>query len=367
MVSFLHGHIVVYPMGKLVRKNTQYLLLIAQKENFSLQLYAWNQITQEVIQLLSSQFTPGGVVFNKGQDSFAFIDNGRIRIKQLVKRSPKSLDIFDPISNIVQVGWLDNAHLYLCAQLLGRFGIFIVNQKNDLIKLLWHKKYDYLWPQKIGSYLAYIKRINEVEYECKETQVNVYMIEKCCIPEKFKVSHDKECIFSLVKNGKIDSCAEGFNYEILNNFGVLPIAYLQMIGLDSGYVISHSSRVNSEDKFIEFGCWFFDRAHKKKLFSFSIPTGMLWGEGRLYESLKPLLPQYHKGFWYFLDAVNSILQLHTFNDSTRKIIQLTHSPTHIIGTYIFDDRIFYGGIFSDIYGGATLDIPWVRCYDNGIS
>ena len=73
-----------------------------QTEAQETRLWSLNSVTNQYEQLLSSQYNPIGVQLLPDKSGFSFLDNGLIKVKNFLKRSPKTIEIYEPFTTLVQ-------------------------------------------------------------------------------------------------------------------------------------------------------------------------------------------------------------------------------------------------------------------------
>ena len=274
-----------YPVASL---DDTTILYIHQTSPQTIQLFTWNIITHRTEQVLWSLFNPAGIQLLPDNKGFSFIDNGRLRIKNFQKRSPKSIDFDIPIFNINELHWLNEHTAYCSAQQNNFFSIFQVYDDGRVDCLVsGNKNKDYMYPQKINDQLFYIQRK--------------------------KINTNGDYTYSIWQK----SYNEMKSTEILN-FGDKSIIFLLIISETEGFVIEHKNDTDKAASFIyhhlikEGGDW-----QRDDLFSFAIPMDLfLHKDHKLFESILPLLPRIIDNKIYFVDCSynnNHILELYYYD------------------------------------------------------
>jgi hypothetical protein len=263
----------IYPVASL--NNGATVLCIHQHNPTHIELVEWNSSTNHTEQILCSMFNPAGLQMLPNHAGFSFIDNGRLRIKLFQKRSPKAIDFDEPLFGINGLQWIDEHTCYCSAYYNNNFALFELHDDGTMHSLCWKKGSDYLYPQKIGEQLFYIER-------CATENSTHYRIMQCAYQNNNNVA-------------------------IVADFNSTPIIFLTMISDEHGFVLEHAQNIDSDNPITSFSYHEItkqgDTWNKNTVFSFSIPTNLLVGETRLYESLLPLLPRIVDGKIYFVDCV----------------------------------------------------------------
>jgi len=299
----------LYPVERFTHDGQEYLMSLWQKEKDCVELYLCNTATGVAQKELFSLFNPVGIQLLPSHDAYSFIDNGRVRIKEFIKRSPQSLEFDKPIFNISLVHWIDDTMAYCHAQEGHRFGIYMFDRNGSVQRLLYDASADYLFPSKIGDMLHYIRR----------TQVNDSMhYEVGVVPFPDKVLCDERVLYNLE------------DQQLILSAGTLPIAFLRMESAQQGFVLVHQNEFDPEvDRTIQFHYYALERRsngwHARQLFSFCVPSCLLdhTNQNRLYENVLPLLPYHHGANIYYgsmsSDTASENMQLYCFNMKNQTI------------------------------------------------
>jgi hypothetical protein len=325
--SFSYASEFLYPVG--YDANDDEFFIIYQKSASHIELWKWNFETQLAHQLLLSRYTPAGFTLLPDNSGFSFIDNGLLKVKQLVKRSPRTIEYDAPIYNVERAHWLDNQTCYVSGKYQDYFGIFQIDWNGCVYPVQIAKGVDYQYPQKIDNHLF-----------CIERSRRGYRIIHSDYYADYTDDEFQDRLNAYQKRSPIID-------EILS-FEDKPIAFLQMISESEGFVLSHSDAISKNDTTVHFEYYhlsFEDNWKASKLFSFDIPTSFFVGNDRLYESILPLLPNLSENRIYYVDSSEtSYLSLYEYNLSTHSKNSLAAGNNqHIFGTLHFGGSLLYGG------------------------
>src|ERR1700722_17690204 len=141
----------LYPVGVYDKQGESLVYLLYQKTIGHIELWLWNPTTKKIHKALLSSFTPAGLRMLPGGSGFSFIDNGRIKIKQFAKRSPRSLDLYEPIYDIGIIEWINPFQCYFSAKENNRTKIYQANTRGEIVQVVGSATYDCLYPQKVND------------------------------------------------------------------------------------------------------------------------------------------------------------------------------------------------------------------------
>lgn len=337
----------LYPVGTLIHED-QHKFCVVHQKGCHLELWFWNPTDQAAIKGLLSTFTPAGIKVVPNQKGFSFIDNDRLRIKMVDKRSPKSVDLFGPY-DLTTVNWIDQHSFYFSAKERQHSNLFYATDAGDLVRLTVSNSVDYLYPQKIQNKLFFIEKqeeqyaIKTIEYP--ETEIEQYL-EKLRVDDILDTQHASYKAILPIEQA-----------QTITHFEHKTIAFLQMHSEKLGFFIEHPELVNKQDETMLFGYYMlFHEAGSwstKKLFDFSIPLYFLLpmrGKIRLYESILPLLPWYDHATEqvYFvdydikMDGLNVFVYTITDSLITQKTNLEFYGQSYFVPRLI-DGRLFCGG------------------------
>lgn len=358
--TLLRAEEFLYPVASFEKDGQEQVYLLYQKSIRHIELWVWDPKTTTVNKALLSSYTPAGLRILPDKSGFSFIDNGRIKIKHFAKRSPKSLDLYEPIYEIGIIEWIDSSRCYFSAKENERTAIFQATMNGELKKIVGSSAADCIYPQKIGDQLFYIERrypsykimqmpYPEIVYDASNNFNNVENFDmrvQELLKKQEKRNNQLEAV-EAPKNVMVD-----FNEQ----FNGQALAFLQMVSETVGYVISHPNAIDKQDKTIPLVYYQLskesDSWHCVPLFSFEIPLDLLMPErtSRLYESMLPLLPRRFGNEIYFVDCAqareNCNLNIYIYHLVDGKIKQL--SGAREIGKNFFAPiktarGIYYGG------------------------
>ena len=143
----------MYPVACVSKKDGALIYLLYQTSVSHLELLLWNSATNVVTKALAAMHTPAGLVMLPDSRGFSFIDNVRIKVKLFNKRSPKSIDLYEPIYAIELITWI-NEHVFYCsAKEQGYYSLFQGTMQGDLHRLYNKIGCDCLYPQKVDEQL----------------------------------------------------------------------------------------------------------------------------------------------------------------------------------------------------------------------
>lgn len=302
-VFSLYSTEYIYPITTTCNDTGQELILFMhQTAAQETRLWSLNIQTNSYEQLLSSQYNPIGVQLLPDNSGFSFLDNGLIKVKNFLKRSPKTIEIYEPIYNIGSIQWLDATSCFFHAKQGNRYGIFQVDLDGQLNNIIKSSSCDYLYPQKVGKDLFFIGR---------DLQGN-HCVEKTTYP------FIKKTIMSL--NEAMDCAQE--NFEPVDNevvrimsFKKSTIVNLVMRNEYEGFLVEHLPIINTNPISISFkfyklelgaeGVW-----NKKELFLFSLLSSLFFDKAiMLRDPMPALFPQVTSDSIYFISYHESTKSL----------------------------------------------------------
>ena len=327
----------IYPIAQI---DTDSLLVMHQKSLYNIELIKWDAQTKDKQKMLWSIYMPSSVKLLPNKSGFSFIDQGRIRIKQFCKRSPKTVNIYDPITNFDSIEWIDNNTFYFTAEDPYFNNVFVCEvQKNiaSVSRLTFQEETDFLYPQKVNDELFVIKKdpsniFSVVRLPWKERAFENYKE----ISEEVLIESDKSCCF------------------------------LKMIDENNGYFISYIPEKDAESNLYTFWCNQLYRNESgnweyKELFYFKIDEKYIMGKGeaRMYESIKPLLPRYEKNgiFFSHFDGCKHCCSLLKYSLDTEAIesIPTPHRKCTSIFTPLVCDEQAYCGMMIEDHRSASYE------------
>ena len=321
----LYAKEFLYPVGYHPEYHSVYV--IYQKSSTHLELWEWDPKTCYAQQLLLSRYSPAGFRLLPDSSGFSFVDNGVLKIKKFLKRSPRRIEFDGPISGVELVQWINSSVCYSSAKYDDYYGIFQIDWDGCVLPVLYHEGSDFLYPQKLDDILFCIERNEQGDYRI------------CQAP--YCVTNQTDFAERMHKYKK-NELQQVVVFE-------KPVAFLHMISPVEGFVLGYKETLSKNDQNISFDYYrlIFDTKWKRELlFSFSIPTRFLLpGLDRLYESMLPLLPHISQNDIYFVDSsMFSVLSIYAFSMKSRKSRKIAETTEHLFGQVIpYGSEIFFGG------------------------
>ena len=195
------------------------------------------------------------------------MDNGLIKVKKFLKRSPQTIEIYEPLYNFSVPQWFHNNHCFFHAKEGNRFGIYQTDLDGQVSAIIKSPLYDYLYPQKIGDSIFFVARDLVGNYSVKKT--NYYATQ-----------------LSDVQN--------------VQNFEQRNLINLCMINQDEGFAIEH---VSTNDMQLTFNVYHFTMHDKKMIFSFYLPSSFFTDKTiMLRDPLAALFPRFTFDKIYFISS-----------------------------------------------------------------
>lgn len=318
--SLSHSTEYVYPVAYCEDESA--ILYIHQQSPESIRLFKWNMLTKCSEEVLWSLFNPAGLRLLPNNVGFSFIDNGRLRIKNFQKRSPKTIDFDEPLYNINVLDWIDEHTCYCSAQQGDNFSLFELHDDGSLQLIKSDNNVDFLYPVKIDDQLFYIERNHSnINYRIVQTQ------------------------YDLSSNKTI--------HEVMD-FYDKPIIFLNMISAQEGFVIEHEKTMPIDETVMFFAYYQVIKEgnywNKNLLFSFAIPTNLFLydSQERLFESILPLLPRIIDNKIYFVDSSHNNLanlELYYFDLKNMQInkVFIPKSRKHVFVPILCNQQLCSGG------------------------
>lgn len=298
----------------------QKFIVLHQKSVIQTTLWSWDPITHRAVQLLPRSFTPAGVCLLASGVGFSFIDNGRIRIKEFIKRSARSVESELLISNSGPISWCAGDVGYFHALDGHYYALFSINRTGDVARCIAQPHKDCMYPACSNGSIFYIQRV-------EQKQMHTYVI-----------------IEQAVDQPSMQSLCVDFQNR--------PIIFLQMTDANQGFFVEHPSHIDSDAPMITFAYHQLLRRSgtewdTHQLFTFSVPTCLVHAssEQRLHESIIPLLPRVVDGVIYYVDYTTPHGgTICSYNCATKKQGIYPHSCTEYpIAPLCNGPFIVYGG------------------------
>lgn len=278
-----------YPVSSTDKAAVYY---VKQKTLNDLELWCWDEQNSQDKKCLDWRYIPAGFKLLPSGDGFSFIDAGRLRIKEFIKRSPRSVEFNAPVYSISEINWLNSKVCYFSAKQKKHYAIFYADAKTGELACVY-QDYDVecLSPKIIADQIFFIKR-NIATRSC------AIVIGKTPILD---LKPDLE--FDLPATGNLKL----IDTQVILDCNYQQIIYLKMLKSNLGFYIEHMPYINDQAEFIDFICYKIELNPGKniwtstKLFNFHVPKKYLFGDQRLYESIMPFLPSAKKTRLYFVD------------------------------------------------------------------
>lgn len=324
----------IYPVALIDEKN---ILIVHQQSLDEIGLFLWNIETKVAKKELSSMFLPSFIKVLPSKQGFSFIDRGRIRIKMFHKRTPKTVEIVEPIGSIVSMHWINDNQFYCVAQHLQKYKVFLYDVSKNEQKLYFLTdldEVDYIYPFKIEDTLFCIFKNNDQIYSVSSQDWR---------PTSYELTRDlsiKETIFTSPE----------------------PLCFLHMKSKQEGYFLKCNLFDTPQDAdCLSFSCY---RCIKKeqepwcvcRLFTFKLPKNNITGISaqRAYESIYPFLPNYdHEKHIYFINYDEELKQCMAFFHNKDLDVVMPTVQKRFLGDYIgllspiiLSDAVCYGVIVS---------------------
>lgn len=350
----------LYPVSVVSDQNGQsFICVLQQKSPDSLSLFFWDPGKDVSFRALSPAFIPAGFTLLPDKNGFSFIDNGRIRVKLFEKRSPRSLELYTPLTNITKVSWIDNETFYASAQKGKNYGIFQINIRGEVATIVLRDGVDCLYPCKVGKWLFYIERTkNYPSHRVVKVAYPLNLKENAFQSFQERIdalmSGDNEHEEYAVQEEDVQSV-----YEMKTNS---PVIFLYMTSKNEGYFIKHSKKIDSKALAIRFFYYQIQRNaqtnvwKKTQLFSFLIPFHLLspQSENRLYESILPFVPYHYLDSVYYSSSSSyeesCSLDIYCYSLSAKNITRKTfsHDGEYFFSPLVVGQKVFYGGTMEKI-------------------
>ncbi|NBQ17199.1 hypothetical protein EBU24_02695 [bacterium] len=348
----------LYPVGFIQKR----CCIMYQHENAHLELWFWDPETLLSTKGLLSTYIPAGLAVLPHQQAFSFIDNDRIRLKFIDKRSPKTFDFYGPY-DMSTIQWIDDESFYFSAKEREHFNLFQGTVDGDLYRLTMSRSLHYKYPQKINDQLFFIQEDDHTHFTLCQA---AYPQELLSISVHEKKESLEQSLKALLENSYTHNSEKIYLNEdtikslcTINNGNV--IAFLKMEDELNGYFIEHQALVDRRDESIEFMYkkFYFDKVlgkwEIKSLFNFSLPLYLFIYKDsfkeRLYESILPFLPVHYQHdakelIYYSNISQTKAVDLYCYNQSTQQIIQKSFGINELdfyFSPVIYQNVLYCGG------------------------
>jgi hypothetical protein len=349
-------------------EDASWIYVLHQKSSTHVELWQWNPETHQTVKALLSTFTPAGLQVLPNNSGISFIDQGRIRVKKFIKRSPKALEIYKPLYNIGTLSWLDEYAAYFSAKEHDNYGIYQIDLASNLHCIRSSLVVDCMYPVKVGATLFCIERSLDRPHH--------YAIVRCPYPTivgNSEPSFNDSSQFA-VRAGNIMRDNEhvpernkgmigDYQCSSVVSFGEKSIAFLSMISESKGFCIEYPPIFNRSDTRISFVCHLIEKIEDswqhKALFSFALSADLIVpSETSLYESILPLLPRYINDAFYFSDLASNHLQLKSYNVQTDEVKMVSSGLCDFSPQYC-NGKLYFGGLVQQTGG------PYIETNEDG--
>ncbi len=368
MVLTAYNDEYLYPVSSVVHDGVEKMCVLHQKGSH-LELWFWDPLTTVATKGLLSSFNPTGVCVLPSKQAFSFIDNDRIKVKSIVKRSPQSIDLYGPY-DLTTINWIDDSSFYFGAKERHHGNLFHATIDGELCRLTVSKSSDYLYPQKVGEDFFFIEKDSEQNFSIIHTKYPTDQLNEHLKKINSEQNFQEQIKLILEENDtSYHSYLDPSKFQKIIEFGHRNSAFLTMVSSQEGFFIEHPSVINKDDDFLEFlyNRLFYqnNQWNVETIFSFAIPLHLLLrkrGSSRLYESILPLLPLYQDGKVYFshMDKADKTLNCYVYDIACKFIEQRTFSGTkqqHCFAPRPFGTSFFSGGVVvPELFNKHTVTI-----------
>jgi hypothetical protein len=323
----------LYPIGEITQDGIEKLCVIHQK-NMRLTLWLWDPITKKADKGLSGPYNAAGVAILPSKDSFSFIHNDALYIKDIHKRSASMIDLYGPY-DFSTVRWLTNDTCYFSAREREKLNLFQTNRNGDVLRLTISSSSDYIYPQQVGDSLFYIEKRQDGKSLIVKTPYIIPLM-------RYEDDSNFEPLLKQDENIVL------YLHEDANN----EISFLTMKNDQEGFFVRCPSILNKNQNFLNFGVFRLyvskddNSWHVSLLFSFSLPLFLIITNknqlNRLYESIVPLLPKYCGDSLYYVDGQKNLC-LYRWDCNQNKIIKVVTDNSLNFSPYMYKEVIYYGG------------------------
>ncbi len=331
-VSLTKSEEYLYPIANL---DDATILMMHQKSLDDLELISLNTTNNKTQKLLSSLYLPAYVKIIPGKKRYSFIDRGRIYIKDFSKRTPRGIDIYQPIFDIQSLQWVSDHECVFSAKYKSHYKIFMY----DLDK-------------EGGTLYSLCNLGNDINYIFPSFANNrLFCLTQSDSSEFYKIS--QITADPVVFEQAIPNNESGFSIKTYPVEHKKSLCFLTMHSQKEGYVLEIIEHNQNEKTFV-FGCCKIDldKSYLSHLFEFQIPEEFIVGmeNNRFFESLYPLLPHYaHQDIIYFTsyDKESKKLVLYEYNKENQAIVKFQTDTKkielrHTFSPLIINDQIYVG-------------------------
>ncbi len=356
----------LYPVVSYSVNNSQHVLLLYQSELHKTTVLCWDPSSHELTPVLASRFSPAGILLLPDGNGFSFIEHGRIYIKHWNSRSPKAIDIFEPIYAIEHIQWLTSDICYFQAKCGDLFGIYAAHVSGDVICLAQQDSTDCMYPQIVGDQLYYIERsMNADHYAATIKRNSIPALEG-----KFELADDTQEM-SLIP------VVDAKQSQLIMHKDDLVCIFLKMESAEEGYVIGYDPSLREEQEYADFSVYYMVKNKQEwvnsKLFSFSIPLELVvdGSHDRLFESIVPCLPKKFEDTFYYItveqddECIRSYLKSYELGSGTISVLASYEADRicTLLSPIKCGDTMFYGGSVQQ-YKNRSFLLPFLYTYND---
>ena len=350
--SFCFSNQYLYPVATVHLDKLSFICVLHQVCADQLQLYFWDPKSKIAQKALSSRFNAAALQIIPGQKGFSFIDGGRIRVKEFIKKSPRSIDVSEPLYGFSGLKWIDQNSFYLSAKRGRFFGIFEVDFDGI----------DCMYPQKVCDFLFYVERCGDKSAVVSAEYPLVNKIKKeDTLSVEDIIANEQRVKKSLIKRENIKVIYEQFDKKIV---------FLHVQNKSTCFFLQHLSEINTKSKVLQFSYNQLKKVNNNWenafLFNFFIPVKLLFSKNtRLYESILPFIPFHNGDDIYYSNSLKKLeyntLDLFCFSLKDLTIEQKTFGD---IGDCFFSPKglgrdMFYGFAEGPKFGSLNFSLPYL--------
>lgn len=309
------------------------IFYVYQKSLTDAELWRYFLKTKSQLKCLDWRYMPAGVKLLPDNNSFSFVDTGRLRIKDFNKRSVHTVEFDQPVYGVSEINWIDNNLCYFSAKQKEHFGIFWGEIKQGKITQFYQT----------------------LDTECLSPRIIERQL--FCIERNSK---DRSCRI-------ISKALNDADTKLILECGYQQVIFLQMLTANLGFYIEHMPYINSESELVTFICHKIELNQNQQwsatnLFRFNILKKHLFGNDRLYESLTPFLPRAKKTALYFSDIERNqqgeyYSLIKNYNLTTGKYCNILRSNSDMLffaPLIVNNDQLVYGKITNGSFEERSL-------------
>lgn len=350
--SVVKGYL--YPVDTIYHEDLLKMCVLYQTSN-NLELYFWDPATHKATLGLLSFFNPTSLTVLPDKQAFSFIDNDRIKVKEISKRSAKSVDLYGPY-DLSCIHWIDNKNFYFSAKERRHHNLFHATIDGDLIRLTVSNTNHYVYPCKINTQLFFIEQNPQGDYHIKTMEYPLeeieHILEKCSKSisleeevQSIMTEEQSKDLYRPILDINSASTVIFFDKEtLLGN----AIAFLSMVSPQVGFFVRYNDFIHKDQKTLLLDYYTFYQEEQKwkskKLFTWSLPLSLIIpykDEIVMNESIFPFLPFHSDSHIYFnnYDQDAEKLALYRYNQQTGEIKECTANGSQ--SSIFFAPRLLY--------------------------